>query len=617
VRSRASASLLAASLLASLLGPVATLAADPPDDGSVVTADGRVLPPMPAELQQPSVHADMLATDGAGAFTFTPGAPPAPALGEGSLPGGATQAYDSFAIPNGLQKEVLGFLPYWMLSDSALSHMNYSLVSTIAYFSVGANAEGYLIKGGPTTPSTGWAGWNSSHLTNVINDAHASGGRVVLTVTMMGWNTSGAAAQATLLGSSSARARLVSQIVDAVGSRNADGVNLDFEPVPSSLRSQFTSFVRQLKAGLTAAGVGDYLTVCVMAGAATWATGYDVAGLSAAGAADHLFVMGYDYHWSGSSRAGGVAPIESPYTVDVNGTMLDFLEETSGSKLIWGVPYYGRYWPTSSDQLNATTLGGGSGALYYTGHRTQAIQHGRLWDPVGKVPWYRYWNSSTGNWVQAYYDDPQSLAAKYDLINARGLAGTGMWTLLMDQGRSELWDLLAVSFAPPFDDIGASDFRIEIAWLAAEGISKGCSSTSFCPKAQVTRAQMASFLVRAMKLPPADADAFGDDDGSLHEGDINRLAAAGISAGCGAGRFCPNAAVTRAQMASFLVRALDLTAGSNADQFDDDDTSQHEADIDRLATAGITSGCGPRRFCPLTVVTREQMAAFLERSFAD
>jgi spore germination protein YaaH len=504
-----------------------------------------------------------------------------------------------------------------MLSGSALSHMNYSLVSTIAYFSVGANAEGYLIKGGPTTPSAGWAGWNSSHLTNVINNAHASGGRVVLTVTMMGWNTSGAAAQATLLGSSSARARLVAQIVDAVGSRNADGVNLDFEPVPSSLRSQFTSFVRQLKAGLTAAGVGDYLTVCVMAGAATWATGYDVAGLSASGAADHLFVMGYDYHWSGSSRAGGVAPIESPYTVDVNGTMLDFLEETSGSKLIWGVPYYGRYWPTSSDQLNATTLGGGSGALYYTGHRTQAIQHGRLWDPVGKVPWYRYWNSSTGNWVQAYYDDPQSLAAKYNLINARGLAGTGMWTLLMDQGRSELWDLLAISFAPPFDDIGASPFRVEIAWLAAAGISKGCSATSFCPNAAVTRAQMASFLARAMKLPPADADAFGDDDGSLHEGDINRLAAAGISAGCGPGRFCPNAAVTRAQMASFLVRALDLTAGGNADQFDDDDGSQHEADIDRLATAGITSGCGPRRFCPLTVVTREQMAAFLERSFAD
>jgi len=617
VRSRASASLLAASLLASLLGPVATLAADPPEDGSVVTADGRVLPPMPAELLQPSVHADMLATDGAGAFAFTPGATPAPALGDGSSSGGATRAYDSFAIPNGLQKEVLGFLPYWMLSGSALSHMNYSLVSTIAYFSVGANAEGYLIKGGPTTPTTGWAGWNSSHLSNVINNAHASGGRVVLTVTMMGWNTSGAAAQATLLGSSSARARLVSQIVDAVGSRNADGVNLDFEPVPSSLRSQFTSFVRQLKAGLTAAGVGDYLTVCVMAGAATWATGYDVAGLSASGAADHLFVMGYDYHWSGSSRAGGVAPIESPYTVDVNGTMLDFLEETSGSKLIWGVPYYGRYWPTSSDQLNGTTLGGGSGALYYTGHRTQAIQHGRLWDPVGKVPWYRYWNSSTGNWVQAYYDDPQSLAAKYNLINARGLAGTGMWTLLMDQGRSELWDLLAISFAPPFDDIGASPFRVEIAWLAAAGISKGCSATSFCPNAAVTRAQMASFLARAMKLPPADADAFGDDDGSLHEGDINRLAAAGISAGCGPGRFCPNAAVTRAQMASFLVRALDLTAGGNADQFDDDDGSQHEADIDRLATAGITSGCGPRRFCPLTVVTREQMAAFLERSFAD
>ena len=121
--------------------------------------------------------------------------------------------------------------------------------------------------------------------------------------------------------------------------------------------------------------MGDYLTVCVMAGAATWATGYDVAGLTAAGAADGLFVMGYDFHWSGSSRAGGVAPIQSPYTMDVAGAMADFLNETSAAKLIWGVPYYGRTWPTSSSALNATTLGGGSKSYTYTGHLAQAAQY--------------------------------------------------------------------------------------------------------------------------------------------------------------------------------------------------------------------------------------------------
>ena len=255
-----------------------------------------------------------------------------------------------------LRKEIFGFLPYWMLTDAALAELNYRLVSTIAYFSVGVSADGYLVKGSTSNPSTGWAGWTSSRMTQVIDRAHASGVKVVLTVTMMAWDTTSANAQATLLGSSTYRARLVSQIVDAVRSRGADGVNLDFEPVATSQRANYVSFVRQLKQGLVNAGVGSYLTVCVMAGAATWATGYDVAGLTASGAADALFVMGYDYHWSGSSRAGGVAPIQSPYTIDVAGTMADFLSQTSGSKLIWGVPYYGRTWRTTSNQLNATTI---------------------------------------------------------------------------------------------------------------------------------------------------------------------------------------------------------------------------------------------------------------------
>src|SRR6185503_1632828 len=128
-----------------------------------------------------------------------------------------------------------------------------------------------------------------------------------------------------------------------------DGVNLDFEPVSTTLRDQYTSFVRQLKAGLVTAGVGSYLTVCTMAGAASWATGYDLAGLTAAGAADAVFVMGYDYSWSGSARAGGVAPMDSPYILDVRGSVDDYLSIVPGGKIIWGVPYYGRSWLTTSN----------------------------------------------------------------------------------------------------------------------------------------------------------------------------------------------------------------------------------------------------------------------------
>ncbi|MDP9481862.1 MAG: S-layer homology domain-containing protein, partial [Chloroflexota bacterium] len=85
--------------------------------------------------------------------------------------------------------------------------------------------------------------------------------------------------------------------------------------------------------------------------------------------------------------------------------------------------------------------------------------------------------------------------------------------------------------------------------------------------------------------------------------------------GCGPRRFCPTASVTRAQMAMFLDRALDLPAAST-DYFDDDDGKTGEASINSLALAGITGGCAPRRFCPSDPVTRGQMAAFLYRAFA-
>jgi spore germination protein YaaH len=468
---RTPASLLTIILAAGLL-PAAVHAAGPASDplppGAVLTSDGRVLPAMPAGMQETSANAEMLAAHANDPNTFQPGGRPtvllsadgSPTMAEAAVaPDGTLSAAELSAagLPNGLRKEVFGFLPYWMLSASALDSMNYQLVSTIAYFSVGAQKDGDLAKGTSSSPTTGWAGWKSSAMTSVIDRAHEQGVKVVLTVTMMAWDSASSSRQADLLQSSTARSRLVNQVVSAVRDRGADGVNLDFEPLASSLRDEYVSFVKQLKRGLVNAGVGDYLTVSVMASAATWATGYDVAGLTASGAADALFVMGYDYNWSGSSRAGGVAPVQSPYTIDVAGTMADFLTQTSGSRIIWGVPYYGRTWPTETGSLNSRTLGGGSKSYYYTGHLAQAAQYGRRWDDVGKVPWYRHWDSAAGHWVQGYYDDVESLGVKYDLINSRGLKGTGMWTLLMDQGRDELWRLLARKFvndtAPPVGGI--------------------------------------------------------------------------------------------------------------------------------------------------------------------
>ena len=129
---------------------------------------------------------------------------------------------------------------------------------------------------------------------------------------------------------------------------------------------------------------------------------------------------------------------------------------------------------------------------------------------------------------------------------------------------------------------------------------------------------MAAFLNRALDLPPASQDYFTDDDTSIFEADINELAQSGITAGCGGTKFCPDNPVTRGQMAAFLVRAFEYTDDGGGDLFTDDDTSIFEADIDKLATAGVTLGCNPpanTNYCPATNVSRAQMAAFLHRAF--
>jgi hypothetical protein len=174
--------------------------------------------------------------------------------------------------------------------------------------------------------------------------------------------------------------------------------------------------------------------------------------------------------------------------------------------------------------------------------------------------------------------------------------------------------------ADTFIDDDDSIFEEDIEWLAAAGITQGCNppvDDRYCPTASVTRGQIAAFLVRALGLTATGTTDFSDDDASVFETDIEKLAASGITAGCNAAgtRFCPDQRVTRGQMAAFLVRALDLTDPGTID-FVDDDQSIFEEDIEKLATAGITHGCnaGGTEFCPDDPVTRGQMAAFLRRA---
>ena len=106
-------------------------------------------------------------------------------------------------------------------------------------------------------------------------------------------------------------------------------------------------------------------------------------------------------------------------------------------------------------------------------------------------------------------------------------------------------------------------WAVHVERLAQLGVTSGCAvePTRFCPDSPVTRAQMATFLARAFRLAPGSSAAFTDVGASNnHRPGIAALAAAGITSGCAVepARYCPGRTTTRAQMATFLVRALQV-----------------------------------------------------------
>lgn len=193
-------------------------------------------------------------------------------------------------------------------------------------------------------------------------------------------------------------------------------------------------------------------------------------------------------------------------------------------------------------------------------------------------------------------------------------------------GRMDAWvGNREQALATGFRDVPTTHiFADSIRWLADTGISRGCNPPEndlFCPEADLTRGQMAAMLARAFTLSPTERDYFVDDSESIFEDDVNRLAEAGITKGCNPpvnDRFCPDAELSRAQMAAFLVRAFGYGDTGSTDPFVDDDESVFERDIERLRAAGVTAGCNPPdndRFCPDDPITRGQMAAFLDRAY--
>lgn len=245
----------------------------------------------------------------------------------------------------------------------------------------------------------------------------------------------------TFFSSPAAQSNLISELIRLVQLRNADGVNIDFEGIPSGHRSSLTLFMSNLATRVHTAITGSQVSICLPA--VDWNGNFDVAAYDTF--LDQCVMMGYDYYWRTGPYAGPVVSLKSSAIFGsycVMRLVSNYLASgLSPAKLLVGVPYYGYEWPTSSSNLNATTTGSGTTRVYSVATAREAT-YGPRWDTNSLTPYFTH-----SSYVQCWYEDTNSLAAKYDFFESKNLGGIGIWALGYDDDLPDLWDLIADKFA--------------------------------------------------------------------------------------------------------------------------------------------------------------------------
>jgi hypothetical protein len=192
-----------------------------------------------------------------------------------------------------------------------------------------------------------------------------------------------------------------------------------------------------------------------------------------------------------------------------------------------------------------------------------------------------------------------------------------------DLGQAQRWTLhIGDSF---LDVPRTSPYYRAVETLLHHGITGGCGASAFCPSAPTTREQAAAHLLLAKEgaayLPPACATPrFSDVPASSPLCRwVEELARRSVTGGCAPNRYCPAAAVSRAEMAVFVLRTLDPLVNPPACTtpiFNDVPASSPFCPwIEELVRRAVVSGCAPGRYCPADPVAREHMAVFLTGTF--
>jgi MYXO-CTERM domain-containing protein len=321
--------------------------------------------------------------------------------------------------------QVYGYLAYW--ADD-LDTLRWDALTHLALFTAHAEPDGTL------TDQGRWGDIEGALARAAEHDV-----RVHLTVANFDREELRA-----LLGSAAARGRLIDALDEAVERTGVDGVNVDFENVPGDRRAELVTFTRDLAARVP--------EVVLATPAVDWTDAWDYAALT-----DHadLFIMGYGYHWRGSSNAGPVDPLYGggPWNRwSLDWTVGDYLDKGADpDRVILGLPLYGYAWPTASDAVPAPALERAE-VVFWTDGADRIQAHGRRFEDSSRTPWT--WDGQTQSW----FSDAGSVRERLVYATDAGLGGVGFWALNYDGDDPSLWEaVLDETTAPAPEDTGDGD----------------------------------------------------------------------------------------------------------------------------------------------------------------
>jgi spore germination protein YaaH len=347
-------------------------------------------------------------------------------IAEGA-PAVASQSVQPQMVCN-LEKRVFGWHPYWV--GTVYNNYQWNLLSDLCYFDYEVSPN----TGNNTNPSYAWS--TSAAVTAAINN----GVDVHICATLF-------SSHSTFLSNSTAQQTFINNMISQLQARGGKGVNIDFEGMGSANTVAFTAFMQNLSTQLHAAIPGSELSVALYA--VDWSNTFDIPALTPY--VDLFIIMGYDYYWSGSTTAGPQAPLynyETSYNRTLTRSITFYLSQgMPESKLLLGLPYYGREWETVSGTIPSATTGNFTATRTYSVVRNNANGYwsNEQWEPNSFTPYYPYQISTT--WRQLWCDNAYSMRCRFDIVNQRNLGGIGIWALGYDDGYPDYWNAISDKFS--------------------------------------------------------------------------------------------------------------------------------------------------------------------------